>query len=172
MACLHLVCNRLSPDSKFKSLKIRRWGGRRGSNPRQPESQSGTLPTELRPPSIVGAPGRTRTCDHRLRRPVLYPAELRAQSRLSWSGQSDYTCYPDPRASTCQAFESPEIAPYQPLLSRPRTVSASDHTVNAAALHRGRAMLPCSMRCEPGPTPGIVSTTMSPRRAHPTTQRY
>ena len=26
------------------------WGERRGSNPRQPESQSGTLPTELRPP--------------------------------------------------------------------------------------------------------------------------
>src|ERR1700710_1308823 len=25
-----------------------------------------------------GAPGRTRTCDPRLRRPVLYPAELRA----------------------------------------------------------------------------------------------
>ena len=30
---------------------LKRWGGRRGSNPRQPESQSGTLPTELRPPS-------------------------------------------------------------------------------------------------------------------------
>jgi hypothetical protein len=28
-----------------------------------------------------GAPGRTRTCDPRLRRPVLYPAELRAQLR-------------------------------------------------------------------------------------------
>ena len=27
-----------------------KWGERRGSNPRQPESQSGTLPTELRPP--------------------------------------------------------------------------------------------------------------------------
>ena len=26
------------------------WGDRRGSNPRQPESQSGTLPTELQPP--------------------------------------------------------------------------------------------------------------------------
>src|SRR5262249_14328965 len=25
------------------------------------------------------APGRIRTCDHRLRRPVLYPAELRAR---------------------------------------------------------------------------------------------
>ena len=26
------------------------WGGRRGLNPRPPESQSGALPTELRPP--------------------------------------------------------------------------------------------------------------------------
>jgi hypothetical protein len=26
------------------------WGDRRGLNPRQPESQSGALPTELRPP--------------------------------------------------------------------------------------------------------------------------
>ncbi len=26
-----------------------------------------------------GDPGRIRTCDHRLRRPVLYPAELRGQ---------------------------------------------------------------------------------------------
>ena len=118
------------------------WGGRWDSNPRRPESQSGALPTELRPPSpnprdpqispstvlpramarpagntprpsmagapsgptcrsfencslqfssnllrrllvpprALGAPGRTRTCDPRLRRPMLYPAELRAQS--------------------------------------------------------------------------------------------
>ena len=27
-----------------------KWGGWRGSNPRQPESQSGALPTELQPP--------------------------------------------------------------------------------------------------------------------------
>ena len=27
-----------------------KWGGRRGLNPRPPESQSGALPTELRPP--------------------------------------------------------------------------------------------------------------------------
>ena len=30
----------------------RKWGGRPGSNRRQPESQSGALPTELRPPQI------------------------------------------------------------------------------------------------------------------------
>ena len=31
-------------------------------------------------PSKSGAPGRTRTCDPRLRRPVLYPTELRARA--------------------------------------------------------------------------------------------
>ena len=65
----------------------RGWGGRRDSNPRQLESQSRTLPTELRPPLILlkparknrfGAPGETRTHNPRLRRPVLYPVELRA----------------------------------------------------------------------------------------------
>jgi hypothetical protein len=59
-----------------------KWGGRRDSNPRRPESQSGALPAELRPPSSTsdtrGAPGRNRTCNRRLRRPVLYPVELRA----------------------------------------------------------------------------------------------
>ena len=30
---------------------------------------------------LFGAPGRTRTCDPRLRRPLLYPAELRAPAR-------------------------------------------------------------------------------------------
>ena len=28
----------------------KKWGEKRGSNPRQPESQSGALPTELFPP--------------------------------------------------------------------------------------------------------------------------
>jgi hypothetical protein len=32
------------------------------------------------PSRADGAPGRTRTCDPRLRRPMLYPAELRAQA--------------------------------------------------------------------------------------------
>ena len=54
------------------------WGGKWDSNPRQPESQSGTLPTELFPPSNFGPPDRVRTCDPRLRRPMLYPTELRA----------------------------------------------------------------------------------------------
>ncbi len=33
-----------------QELNIKKWGDRRGSNPRQQESQSWTLPTELRSP--------------------------------------------------------------------------------------------------------------------------
>ena len=36
-------------------------GGRRGSNPRPPGPQPGALPTELRPPCVLRAPGRVRT---------------------------------------------------------------------------------------------------------------
>jgi hypothetical protein len=33
----------------------------------------------------TGAPGRARTCDPRLRRPMLYPTELRARgSSVAW----------------------------------------------------------------------------------------
>ena len=72
------------------------WGGIWGSNPRHPEPQSGALPTELippyqflrreggqsaapnlLPPSGVGTPRGIRTPDLLLRRPLLYPAELR-----------------------------------------------------------------------------------------------
>jgi integrase len=42
-------------------------------------SMSGSAPREI-PNDLAGAPGRTRTCDPRLRRPLLYPAELRAQT--------------------------------------------------------------------------------------------
>ena len=76
---------RLIPSSLI--LFRHKWGGRWGSNPRPPESQSGALPTELRPPQIPtttqtkadGAPDRNRTCNPQLRRLVLYPVELRAQ---------------------------------------------------------------------------------------------
>ena len=72
-------------------------------NPRPQESQSCALPTELRPPLNLctnrpaahaatsqcdhqprsGAPGRIRTCYPRLRRPMLYPNELRALCRTA-----------------------------------------------------------------------------------------
>ncbi len=74
------------------------WGGRWGSNPRQPESQSGALPTELRPPQyLLGAPGTTRTCNPRLRRAMLYPVELRALKTVFYkNGRGREIRTPDP----------------------------------------------------------------------------
>ena len=47
----------MAPCEEIKATIIPRhmmsqkiWGERRGLNPRQPDSQSGALPTELRPP--------------------------------------------------------------------------------------------------------------------------
>jgi site-specific DNA recombinase len=42
-------------DLMAKCSETKKWGGRWGSNPRQPESQSGALPTELRPPQMLNA---------------------------------------------------------------------------------------------------------------------
>ena len=83
-----------TPDQGLAFLEI--WGERRGSNPRHQESQSCALPTELRPPYQLlepempnGAPGRTRTCDHPLRRRMLYPTELRALIHLHLALSAD-----------------------------------------------------------------------------------
>ena len=78
-------------ESLLFATALYKWGGRWGLNPRPPESQSGALPTELRPPlHRTGAPGRTRTFNPRLRRPMLYPVELRAHTNHrgsnDWSG--------------------------------------------------------------------------------------
>ena len=47
------------------------------------ESRHGAVTTFPADPkkasNIAGTPGRTRTCDPRLRRPLLYPSELRAR---------------------------------------------------------------------------------------------
>ena len=59
------------------------WGDRRGSNSRQPVPQTGALPTELRSPYLLfcisGVSEEIRTPDPRLRRALLYPAELQTQ---------------------------------------------------------------------------------------------
>ncbi len=39
-----------SVSTNFTTSAYMQWGGRWGLNPRPPESQSGALPTELRPP--------------------------------------------------------------------------------------------------------------------------
>ena len=58
-----------------------KWGGRRGLNPRPPESQSGALPTELRPPS------------HCLR-PILRQVNYNITKRLKWRARQDSNLRP------------------------------------------------------------------------------
>ena len=66
----------LHPINKDDGLK---WGGWWELNPRFPEPQSDAL-TNYAIPTISGAPGGIRTPGPRLRRPLLYPAELQAQA--------------------------------------------------------------------------------------------
>ena len=136
-----------SSVSTNSTTSAKKWGGRWDLNPRQPESQSGALPTELRPPQGVfaiytlyfssvntkiqpcyqdlpdshGAPGRIRTCDPRLRRPLLYPAELRALGESSlqkWSVRQDLNLRPlVPKTSAL-----PSCATHR-LMYRPKSVS-------------------------------------------------
>ena len=42
------------------------------------DNEQGSITATTCSGAKAGAPGRTRTCDPRLRRPVLYPPELRA----------------------------------------------------------------------------------------------
>ena len=77
-----LSFNKQIESSAFSTILLNisffslRWGERRGSNPRQPEPQSGALPTELRSPYLFFDPRGIRTPDQLLRRQLLYPAEL------------------------------------------------------------------------------------------------
>src|SRR3954467_9113641 len=54
---------------------------------------------------ISGAPGRTRTCDPRLRRPVLYPTELRARMAGSANVHESYL-----RLTDCRAHQAGALA--------------------------------------------------------------
>ena len=59
-----------------------------------------------------GAPGRIRTCDPRLRRPLLYPAELRAQTAKlkNWSGMRDLNPrHPAPKAGALPDCAIPRL---------------------------------------------------------------
>ncbi len=80
------------PESKSGALPLGDtpmflWGGRWESNPRPSGPQSDAL-TNCATPAIalicnLGAPEGTRTPDTRLRRAVLYPAELQAQNQFA-----------------------------------------------------------------------------------------
>ena len=57
---------------------------------------------------LIGALGRTRTCDPRLRRPVLYPVELQA---LNWSGWRDSNPrHPAPKAGALPNCATPRFS--------------------------------------------------------------
>jgi hypothetical protein len=57
-------------------------------------------------PKLSGTPGRTRTCYPRLRRPMLYPNELRAQ--FIWSGWRDSNSrHPAPKAGALPDCATP-----------------------------------------------------------------
>ena len=70
----------------------------------------------------LGAPDRTRTCNRRLRRPVLYPVELRALRRAScrslwderhiyWSGWRDLNSrHPGPKPGALPGYATPRKA--------------------------------------------------------------
>src|SRR5690606_36280444 len=77
----------------------------------------------------AGAPGRTRTCNHRLRRPVLYPVELRAHSRMiaaRWS-----------RMVGVEGFEPPTSCSQSRRATRLRYTPADDgQSIQAQAGHR------------------------------------
>ena len=73
-------------ESKSSALPLgdtpTQWGGRWESNPRPQGPQSCAL-TNWATPAISGAPEGIRTPDPRLRRPMLYPAELQVHTFLS-----------------------------------------------------------------------------------------
>jgi hypothetical protein len=60
------------------------------------ESQSFVFTTSPYPPYsiVIGTPERVRTSDLRLRRPLLYPAELQAHRHLSGRGERIRTSGP------------------------------------------------------------------------------
>ena len=72
----------------LNDLKIK-WGGRWDSNPRQPEPQSGALP--LNYAHHTGASQEIRTPGPRLRRAMLYPAELVTQKNGAGEGNRTLT---------------------------------------------------------------------------------
>ena len=79
-----------------------------------------------------GAPGRIRTCDPRLRRPLLYPTELRAQILKAgkWSGMRDS----NPRHPAPKAGALPDCA--NPRLSYQAVSLASAHNTDRACFRQ------------------------------------
>lgn len=76
---LQIACGRVGFAAKTLLLQLIFWTAWFGSAAHADLAQ-GTLsiPSAMR--RADGAPGRSRTCDHSLRRRVLYPVELRGRT--------------------------------------------------------------------------------------------
>ena len=151
-------------------------------NPRLPEPQSGALATELYPPCklCVGRKGRSqgalyasfktfcpsksfetgtpagiRTLDLRLRRPLLYPAELQAHTRPAWPCRNKA----ESRTADINVFYQKDI-----MLSRVKraetciicravslTFAGPDCIIDPISAVSGRAAQPCPQKRAAGP---------------------
>ena len=107
----------------------------------EPKENRGERSTGLKDrtrPERVGRRGRIRTCDHRLRRPVLYPAELRAHSSCERiQAQSRQLLAGPGRCESARQGRIPRKAtPRRPPSSRRRKVSATARRVKRATGRR------------------------------------
>jgi hypothetical protein len=88
--------------------------------------RSRSLPDPWQRAFSNGAPGRIRTCDPRLRRPLLYPTELRAPrlDETIWSGQRDSNPRPPaPKAGALPACAMPRRSSSRAFVTAPRRIS-------------------------------------------------
>ena len=151
-------------------------------NPRLPEPQSGALATELYPPCKnacrternfrgalyasfkafcrsksfeTGTPAGIRTLDLRLRRPLLYPAELQAHTRPAWPCrnrakshtadinvfyQKDIMLSRVKRAESCIISGAPAL-----------TICEGNYIIVMISAVSGRAVQPCPQKRAAGP---------------------
>ena len=86
---------------------------------------------------MTGAPGRIRTCDLRIRSPLLYPAELQAlcqacYSQEKWSGWRDSNPRPSgPKPDALPGCATPRIFRHLPSHNgRRRNIGGRDPPVN------------------------------------------
>ncbi len=98
-----------SAAALLNTYTIQNWGGRRGLNPRPPESQSGALPTELRPPLnfCLSQIGRLMVRPTGIE-PVTPGLEGRCSIRLSYgrSTHLPYTNHPMQLATQCNCHSA------------------------------------------------------------------
>ena|SRR6185437_8743393 len=81
-----------------------------------------------------GAPGRTRTCDPRLRRPMLYPPELRAHSQV-------LEHVPRPDLVGAEGFEPPTLCSQSRCATRLRHAPTGRSPTDAPGARRTRPCL-------------------------------